>query len=143
MGKPIYSEKLADEVVGGVGRGMTDEEAALAAGISSDTFGRWMKAQRGAPAELADRIVRARAQRARLWLGEIAQIARDTRDWRAYAELLDRCSPTYRKSATLEHTGKDGGPIQHTHRDLSVFDDDEVVALAEMAERRKAGALPS
>ena len=42
---------------------------------------------------------------------------------------------------TVEVTGKNGGPIQHDHihRDMSAFTDDEIEALAAIAERTKAG----
>jgi hypothetical protein len=48
-----------------------------------------------------------------------------------------------RPVSRVEHTGKDGKAIQHehTHRDLSQFTDDEIEALAAMAERRKTGEL--
>ena len=110
-GKPIYTDALAEEIIAGIATGLTDKDAAAAAGISEDTFNRWMKGQRGAPANLADRVMRTRRQRARLWLGEIRKIASDTRDWRAYAELLDRCAPEYRKTQNIDLGNKDDKPF--------------------------------
>lgn len=125
-----YTPELANEIVAGIAIGLTDRDAAIAAGISEDTFGRWMNAQRGAPADLADRVTRARTQRSRLWLGGIRRAA-DSGDWKAYAELLDRCAPDYRKTQKHELSGADGGPIllQQVAQELAIdfdLDPDEL-----------------
>lgn len=102
--KPIYTDAIAEEIIAGIATGLTDKDAAAAAGISEDTFGRWMKGRSGAGADFADRVTRTRRQRARLWLGGIGKIAKESKDWRAYAELLDRCAPEYRKVHKTEQT---------------------------------------
>jgi hypothetical protein len=102
-GRPTkYTNGLAEEIVAGISDGLTDKDAALAAGVSEDTFGRWMKGLRGAPADLADRIARARVRRSRRWLGRLSSLA-DAGDVRAISELLDRCAgPDYRKTQHVE-----------------------------------------
>ncbi len=108
--KLSYSGELADEIVAGIAVGLTDKDAAGAAGISEDTFGRWMKGQRGAPADLADRVTMARPQRARRWLGTLSALAADG-DVKALTELLDRCEPHYRKRTETALTGPDGAAL--------------------------------
>lgn len=63
-----------------------------------------------------------------------------------HMDELVRMRESVRKPAvkgTMEVTGKNGGPIQHDHivRDMSAFTDDEMDALAELAERKKTEAL--
>ncbi len=126
-----YTDKTADEIVRGVAVGMTDKDAAHAAGISEDTLANWRKRY----SDFSDRLMRARKQRSRLLLGRI--LTASERDWKAAAELLDRTDREYRKTP-LEITGKDGGPIQHEHRDLSIFDDDELAALRVLKRKQLA-----
>ena len=58
--KPKYTPELAQAVIDGITAGLTDKDAARSAGISEDTLARWMKGQRGASADLAERLTRAR-----------------------------------------------------------------------------------
>ncbi len=143
MGRPTkYTEEIANEIIGGIAVGMSDKDAALAAGIHEDTLLNWRKRY----SDFSARLMRARKQRSRLLLRRIHTASE--RDWRAAAELLDRTDREYRKTP-LEITGKDGGPIQHettvTIRDLATraaedegIDPDLVVAEAErwLAETR-------
>jgi len=115
----LYTDERVEEVLAGIATGLTDKDAALSAGLSEDTFGYWMNGRRGAKADFADRVTRARAQRTRLWLGGIRRAAANG-DWRAYAELLDRCSPDYRKTNKHEVSGPAGSPIQH---EVTMLDD--------------------
>ncbi|MDP9371647.1 MAG: hypothetical protein M3Q71_13145 [Chloroflexota bacterium] len=52
------------------------------------------------------------------------------------AHLLGLDAPKERR-----HTGADGGPIQHEHRDLSVFDDDELAALRALKRKQVAAEV--
>ena len=115
-GARAYSKETEKEVLGGIAAGLTDKDACLAAGISEDTWGRWLKGQRGAPAELADRVARARPRRTARWLSKLWQLA-EAGDTRAVTELLDRCAPEYRKTEKHEITGKDGEPFAVVFRE--------------------------
>ncbi len=138
--KPSYTDATANEVLAGIAVGLTDGDACIAAGISEDTWGRWMKSLRGAPADMAERVARARKQRVRIALGGIRKAA-EQGDWRAWAELLDRTAHDYRKHPTQLDVL---GAIKHEHsgrieyRDLSHFTDEEVRNMAAIAERVKA-----
>ncbi len=137
-----YTPELVEEIVGGVAVGLTDKDAALAAGISENTLHVWRRRYR----DFDSRLMRARKQRSRLMLKRIHEAGKT--DWKAAGELLDRTDREYRKTP-LEITGKDGGPIQHevamTIRELAEraaedegLDADLVVAEAErwLAETR-------
>jgi hypothetical protein len=103
MARPTkFTDEIADEIVGGIVVGLTDKDAALAAGICEKTLERWRKRYAG----FDDRIMRARVQRTRGWLQGIRKIATEDRDLRAYESLLDRCAPDYRKSTTVKHEGE-------------------------------------
>ncbi len=130
MARPTkYTDEIVNEIIGGVAVGMTDKDAALAAGITEQTLSRWRKRY----VDFDNRLMRARKQRSRLLLRRIHTASE--RDWKAAAELLDRTDREYRKTP-LEVTGKNGGPIQHEHRDLSVFDDDELAALRSLKRKQ-------
>ncbi len=140
-----YTPELVDEIVNGVVVGLTDKDAALAAGISENTLHVWRRRYR----DFDSRLMRARKQRSRLMLKRIHEAGKT--DWKAAAELLDRTDREYRKTP-LEITGKNGGPIQHevTVLDAAVkqiaaergLDPADVLAEAEriMAEGREVGA---
>lgn len=111
-GRPTkYNDAIVEEIIGGIAVGLTDKDAAHAAGITEMTLGRWRKRY----VDFDTRLMRARSQRTRVWLNGIRKAAIDTGDWRAYGELLDRCSSDYRKRQAVEHIGKGGGPVQHEH----------------------------
>lgn len=132
MARPTkYTSETAEEIIAGIAVGLTNKDAALAAGISEDTFIRWNNRY----ADFANRVTRAKSQRSRTWLKMLRDNAAKG-DTKAIAELLDRCAPDYRK--TVEHDHKHSGSISHTHRDLSIFTDEEVANLAVVAERAKA-----
>lgn len=113
-GKAVYTDALANEVLAGIAAGMTQKDAAFAAGISEDTFGRWMKGQSHAPADFAEKVNRATPRRIRSWLGGLSDLARNGDGpvrLKAIESLLDRCAPEYRKTERHEITGKDGEPF--------------------------------
>ena len=134
MARPTkYTPETADEIVAGIAVGLTDKDAALAAGICEKTLERWRKRF----VDFDDRLTRARALRTRGWLQGVRRLATEQRDLRAYESLLDRCAPEYRKAAGVDVTHR--GTVTHHHRDLSAFTDEQIAKLAAVAEEVKAG----
>ena len=106
-----------------------------------------------------DRIDAAATEQAERDLREAAELdaktfLRTSQELNSRAEFADglhmddliRMRESVRKApvkGTVEVTGKNGGPIQHDHihRDMSAFTDDEIDALAAIAERTKAESL--
>lgn len=126
-----YTPEIVAEITASLEIGLTDKDAALASGISWDTFSAWQKRY----PDFSDRVTRAKAKRARTWLLLLRQNAQ-AGDTRAIEALLDRCAPDYRKTSDVNVTH--AGTI--SHRDLSAFTDDEIEKLAAVAERAKTGA---
>ena len=133
-GRPTkYSDTTAEIVLQALRAGLTKKDAALVAGVHPDTIDNWAKRNSDFSAKLA----RAEANRAGQWLSRIEELAAQTRDWRAYESLLDRCAPEYRKAAGVDVTHR--GTVTHHHRDLSAFTDEQIAKLAAVAEEVKAG----
>lgn len=124
-----YTPEIVNEIVASLKLGLTDTDAALASGISWDTFDAWQKRY----PDFSERVTRARAERSRTWLALLRKNA-ELGDTRAIEALLDRCAPNYRKTSDVNVNH--GGTI--SHRDLSAFTDDEIEKLAAVAERAKA-----
>lgn len=130
MARPSkYTPELADNIIAGVSIGLTDKDAALAAGITEITLWRYRKRYAG----FDNRLTRARAARARKWLEQLWLNAQQS-DTKAITELLDRCAPEYRKTENVNVTH--GGLVKHAHHNMSAFTDDEIESLAAIAERR-------
>lgn len=131
MARPTkYSDATVKLIIDGVRAGLTNKDAALVAGIDEDTLIRWTKRY----GDFADQLVQAKANRSADWLAHLRRAGQ--KDWRAYAELLDRCAPDYRKTVAHEHSGT----FDHLHRgklDLSLLSDDHVSTLADIAEHLK------
>lgn len=127
-----YTPETVDLICEGLMLGMTQKHAAEYAGINEDTFILW----RNKHSDFADRLREAISKRRRLWLSQLLKAGQN--DWRAIADLMDRCEPDYRKKSEVAMTGKDGKPIEVNvnHRDLSMFTDDEIDKLAAIAEQR-------
>jgi hypothetical protein len=105
--KSKYSPEVVSDIVTALSMGATEQHAAFYAGISEDTFQRWEDKY----ADFADRVKRAKGQRAVKWLAKIEQAANT--DWRAALAKLQACErDSYGKEkAELQHTGKDGAPL--------------------------------
>jgi len=125
-----YTPERVDEIIASLKIGLTDRDAALASGISWDTFDAWQKRY----PDFSDRVTRAKAERARTWLLMLRQNAQKG-DTKAITELLDRCAPEYRKSSDLNVTHT--GVVTHNLRDLTQFTDEDIETLAAVAERAK------
>lgn len=106
--KTKYNPAIVEEIIGSLMLGLTDNDAAVASGISWDTFDRWQKQH----ADFAERVTRAKAQRSRTWLMWMRDKAK-AGDVKAIESLLDRCTTDYRKTTdmNLRHSGADGGPL--------------------------------
>lgn len=92
-----YTPQTHDRIVAAVAAGLTLKDAAATAGVHEMTLHRWLRRH----PRLAEALEGAKAQRTLRWLGTLARAA-EHGDWRAAAELLDRCAPDYRKAARLE-----------------------------------------
>lgn len=103
--KTKYTPEVADRIIDGLRMGLTDKDAAAWGGVSWDSFDNYCKKY----PNFSDRVREARVQRTALWLGELRKAGR--KDWRAIADLLDRCAPDYRKTQSHELTGEGGGPL--------------------------------
>ncbi|MGB3327304.1 MAG: terminase small subunit [Thermomicrobiales bacterium] len=83
-------------------------------------------------------------------LDEFVEASRFDKDGNALAARMDasakmRALETLAKARGLlterkEISGPNGGPIQHSHRDLSAFSDEDIDTLAGIAERQKSGS---
>jgi hypothetical protein len=116
MGRPFpditpYIDKLVNAIL----IGATYELAALYAGISVDTFGRWRKKAATAPAGtplalLHERLQEAEGRAAIGWLAKIEKVATEG-DWKAAAWKLERRYPetygrTFQKVALTTPDGE-------------------------------------
>lgn len=106
MARPTkYTPEREQMILDVVADGLTHKDAAIVSGIDETTLIAWKHRY----PNFANQLAHADGARARKWLDGIA--AQAPKDWRAYAELLDRCAPDYRKTERHEHTGKDGAPL--------------------------------
>lgn len=117
--------KLTDEVQRAICRGIRMgnyiETAALLAGVSKQTFYTWVKkghaereaGRNGKYARFLDAVEKAQAEAEALDLAIITKAAREGQ-WQAAAWRLERKFPDRwgRRKYEVEHTGKDGGPVQ-------------------------------
>lgn len=132
MARPTkYTPETTDEIVAGIMYGLTDKDAALAAGVSEKSLERWRKRY----GDFDDRLTRARAQRTRRWLRRLYELA-DERDVRAIESLLDRCAPEYRKRSqidakvTLHDLAERLAPLVETSRDELLAEAERIAAGA-------------
>jgi hypothetical protein len=118
--------RIADQVLAGMGKGLSAFKAAEAAGIPHSTFLGWLDDD----ADLADRYTRARENLIERMANELLEISdKDVeiqdgkRDWAAVQKhklqvdtrkwLLSKLAPKkYGDKVGLELTGEGGGPIQ-------------------------------
>lgn len=97
VGRPSkYTDELADRIAGGIRDGLTNKDAALAAGISEHTFLLWEKRN----PRFGHLIAQARAERAAYAWSKAKQ--HGAADWRFWLEFIDRTCPDYRKRAVVE-----------------------------------------
>jgi transposase len=101
-------DKIVDEVARAIALGMTQTDAARAAGVQPRTFESWLeKGRAGNPAyaRIVDPIDNARALGQRSLADRIAKAS--NKDWRAAAWILERRHPqTWGKHDTLHMSAK-------------------------------------
>lgn len=133
MARPTkYTPETINKIVEAIKMGATYELAAGYASISEAQFYEWKKRK----PEFLEAIKKAEGVAAMLWLAKIEKASTEG-EWQAAAWKLERRYPhAYGKNVTqMEVTGKDGGPIELSVRDI----------LAEklgMLSSRKAEAAP-
>ena len=104
-----YTPECVNKITQAIRMGATYELAAAYAGVSYDSFNRWMQSK----SEFCEAVKLAEGQAALIWLTKIEQAASDGQ-WQAAAWKLERRYPhQYGRNVTqMEVTGKDGGAIQ-------------------------------
>lgn len=133
-GRPTkYTPDRVKRIIQAIDQGATHELACAYAGISVDTMANW----RVRYSEFSDQLREAEGRAAVKWLAKIEQAANV--DWKAAAWKLERRHPQMYGKSVHDLTVNHGGTITHAHRDMSAFTDDEIDALAAVAERVKAG----
>jgi len=134
--KSLYTPDRIEKIINALSVGAYQKDACAAAGITDDTFANWQKRY----SEFSERVTRAKSEG---WIGDLAVIRRAALqgDWRAAGEHLDRTGSPYRKASDVAHTVTHRGTI--AHRDMTAFSDEQIDALAAIAEQIKAGAMPS
>jgi hypothetical protein len=121
MARPTkLTPETQETIVQGVRVGLTYEHACLRAGVSYETFHRWMTwGDPGVRGRAAFRVFRQAIERAKgdalvKWAGLIDKAAADG-DWRAAAWKMERRFPESYGRTRVEHTGADGAPMRlHT-----------------------------
>jgi hypothetical protein len=118
-GRPGRASKLtadvAEKIITVVRAGNLRETAAAAGGITTNTMRNWLR--RGASGEepyasFSEALDIAEAEVETTTVGVIEKAAK-AGDWKAAAYLLENRGPRrWSRTTRLEHTGKDGGPIE-------------------------------
>lgn len=115
-GRPTkLTPELSREICDYVRMGNYVETAAAIAGISKDSIYRWLKkganAKSGIFREFSDAVKKAQAEAEARDVGLIGRAAKD--QWQAAAWRLERKFPDrWGRKDRVEHTGRDGQPIQ-------------------------------
>ena len=143
--KSKLTPEIQEKIVQAVKTGNYYEAACGYAGIDYTTFRRWIlngeKAKSGKYYEFCNAIKKAEQEaEARL----VAQWQKHMpEDWKAIATFLERRHPERwgkREKQTLEHTGKDGGPIETSQKiDLSALSTEELRQLEQIARKLDKG----
>jgi len=113
--KTKYTPQVIDKLVTALSVGMTDQDACVVAGITTETFYSWRRNK----ADFSDRTTRAREEGWQAALAVIKHSAIKDRDWRAAGEFLDRTKSAYRKSQEMQVTGPGSGPIEITEVEVT------------------------
>lgn len=133
-----FTPETVQKLVQAIRLGATYELACKSAGISYQTFNEWRKGRRFPKgttklqkSEFCDALERAEGDAAIQWLAKIEKAANDGA-WQAAAWKLERRYPDTYGRRVNEHTGRDGGPIQHESRSVvAEFSQDEIEAIAD------------
>lgn len=117
-GRPTkWTPERTQRLLTALGEGNTRRTACALAGLSEDTFGRRMLSHADFAAQVTQKEAEAEAK-------AVATVLRASREtWQAAAWWLERKHGWVRR---LEHTGKDGGPIQW---DMTRYTDEELAQM--------------
>lgn len=116
---PTLNEQLIETIAQAIRVGAYVETAVALAGVSKDSFYRWLKMAEGDSAnditiKLSDAVKKALAESEARDLAVIDKAAQEG-EWTAAAWRLERKFPSKwgrQSKVQLEHTGMDGGPIE-------------------------------
>lgn len=128
IGRPTkLTPDVQEIVVKAIRSGATHDIAAMAAGIHRDTFYDWKsRGEAGEPiySDFSDALKTAEAQGALNLLERIQSASEDPKYWPAAAWILERRYPETYGKQRIEHTGKDGAPMEHVFT-IEWTDDDD------------------
>jgi transposase len=151
MARPTkFDADVAARILTAIRVGNYMETAAAHAGISKDTLYAWLRkgarAKSGPLREFSDAVQKAIADAEVRNVAVIQRAAQ--KHWQAAAWHLERTNhERWGRKDTIQHTGKDGGPVRMTHTGVSAKDltDEELAAIEPVlaaAEARRAAAQP-
>lgn len=125
-GRPTkFTEQTVNRILEAIRNGLSYRHAVQAAGISYDTFLRWMEkgenARSGKFREFFDQVKKAEAEGAERNM-KLIQEAAETKDWKAAAWILERRHPDdygekRKVDANLNHSGEVNIYIPNNDRD--------------------------
>lgn len=116
--KTSLTAEVHERIAKLVGSGVPIKRAAQSCGIGARTVMEWLERGRGGEKEpyitFARDVDAARATYQSALVMRVGQASR--KDWRAAAWMLERqFSSEFGSSTKHEHSGPDGGPVQHAH----------------------------
>lgn len=138
MGRPTkLTPEMQGRIVDAIRAGNYLDTAAAYAGINRGTLHDWLKKGRGKNARkpfsaFVEAVDEAMAVAEVRFVAHIATAAQDPKHWTASAWMLERRHPDrWGRRERVEHTGKDGGPVE-----ISAPAHVVETKLDELAERR-------
>ena len=135
------SAEIIDQIINSIKLGAYIETACAYAGVSKDTFYRWLKkaARSGKDSlysRLSDAVEKAQAE-SELRSLMILEKASQEGQWQAAAWRLERKFPDkWGRREKVELSGKDGGPIEYSN----LNEEDLRARAAKIAERLKGSS---
>lgn len=127
--KSKFTPAVVQEITDGIADGLTEHDAALAAGIGPSTHHQWKKEK----PEYPEVIGQARARRTRRWLTKLGERA-ERGDVRSIEALLDRCAPEYRKTSNVQ-VSTAWSESEPARKDYSRLTLEELEAIAAIEQR--------
>ena len=116
MGRRPHSPAQEVAILNALRVGNTRRASAAAAGVSHETFYRWL-----ANVTFCDEVIKAEAEAELRFLGQVATAAKTS--WQAAAWWLERRKhEDYRRMDGVELSGPAGGPIQTADASASLSD---------------------
>lgn len=135
MGRPSkYNKAIHTAICNDLELGCSRTTAAELNGIDRSTLEEWRKRYPAFSSDVALAMAKAK-RRATVTIIRSIQDGDVASAWR-YLAMQERDEWRENNDVTVTH----GGTITHAHRDMSAFTDDEITALAAVAERVKERA---